>query len=42
MALGIMGALALRTRDGGLKKSLITSELYPLTQAFLTLILPKE
>ena len=42
MTYGTLGALALRTRDGGLKRSFTTGELYPLTQAVLTVLLPKE
>ena len=38
MTKAFVGALALRTRDGGLT----TGELYPLTQAFLIVILSKE
>ena len=34
--------LAVRTGDGGLKKFFTTSELPPLTQAFLAVILPRS
>ena len=37
---GIVGALALRTRGGGLKESFATGELSPLAHAFLTVKLP--
>ena len=39
---GIVGAPALTTRGGGLKRSFTTSELYPLTHAILMVILPKD
>ena len=31
MTYGTLGILALKTRDGGLKRSFTTGELYPLT-----------